>query len=444
MGALVLGFFLRLWDLGGPSLSVDEGMSLYVAGLLQHAREIDVHPPGFFALLHGWELVAPPSEAWLRLLPVLAGWLCLPALYWLARELDQPPIAPVAVLAVSCYHVQYSRELRMYPFLCLFAVLGLAALHRGLHGRKVWLALSALCFCAADWTHYFGLLIPFVGLALVRLDTAMRWLVTWGVSFLGFLPWLAGFRSPAQDLTLRMLPGVQDLLEMWGRMAAGDYGPVDNLWYAAGGLVVVGLVGWDRRSVTLFWVVGAPLVVWLMSRFTPLRAFEYKYFVWCAPALALVVARHRLLWAPFAGINLVVWAWLVISPSGQGQDWREAAQMLGQRQPGAIVLVHPGMMAAPLLYYGLRPEEMRPTDDLDVGSLEGADEVWLVFTPHHPLAVRMNLEERLGRAGWDHTFVSPNQERALPSAVVRVLRFTKGSPPGSEKTGDLNPGRTDR
>lgn len=401
-------------------------MSWYVSGLLEHAREIDVHPPGFFWLLKLWSRLGGYSETWLRLLPVLAGWLCLLALYWLARELDQPPVAPVALLAVSCYHVQYSRELRMYPILCLFAILGLAALARGLHGRKAWLVLAALCFCAADWTHYFGLLIPFVGIALVRLDSAMRWLVTWGLSFLGFLPWLAGFRSPAQDLTLRMLPSVQDLLEMWGRMAAGDYGPVDNLWYAAGGLVVVGLVGWDRRRLTLFWVVGAPLVVWLMSRFTPFRAFEYKYFVWCAPALALVVARHRLLWAPFAGINLVVWALLVIAPSGQGQDWRGAAQMLAERQPGAVVLVHPGMMAAPLLYYGMPADGMRPTDDLDLTSLEGAEEVWLVFTPHHPLAVQKELEMRLSQAGWKRTFVSVDEKRALPSAVVRVLRFSKG------------------
>lgn len=436
-----MGLVLRLWDLGGQSLSVDEGMSHYVAGLLQHAREIDVHPPGFFAVLHEWEglakrtpepklgqppdPVSPPSELWLRLLPALAGWLCLPALYWLARELGQPPVPPVALLAVSCYHVQYSRELRMYPFLCLFAILGLAALHRGLHGRKGWLVLAALCFCAADWTHYFGLLIPFVGLALVRLDTAMRWLVTWGASFLGFLPWLAGFRSPAQDLTLRMLPSLQDLLETWGRMAAGDYGPVDNLWFAALGLAVLALTLRDRRPLTAFWIVGAPLAVWLVSRFTPFRAFEYKYFVWCAPALALVVARHRFLWAPFAGLNLVVWAWLVVAPEGHGQDWRSVAGILRQRSPEAVVLVHPSMMAAPLLYYGLAPQDMRPTDALELATLPAAGELWLVYTPHHPLAVRMQLEEALSRSGWKRSYVSIEEPRVLPSAVVRVVRFTR-------------------
>jgi len=428
VGALLLGLVLRLWELGLASLSVDEGMSWLVSGFWQSARDWDVHPPGFFFTLHYWSKLGGLSELWLRLLPALAGWLCLPALYWLARELDQPPGAPVALLAVSCYHVQYSRELRMYPLLCLFAVLGLAALARGLRGRKAWLAPAALCFCAADWLHYFGLLVPFVGLALVRRDTALRWVVAWGASFLGFLPWLAGFQSPPQDLTLRMLPGIQDLFEMWGRMLAGDYGPGGNLLYAAAGAAVLALVLWDRRRLPFFWLVGAPLVVWLMSRFTPLRAFEYKYFVWCAPALALVLARHRLLWLPFAVVNLMVWAGLFVAPGGQGQNWRSVAGILRQRSPEAIVLVHPGMMAAPLLYYGMSPDAMRPTDALDLATLPSTGELWLVYTPHHPLAARMQLEEGLLRAGWTPSYASLEEKRVLPSAVVRVVRMTKGSP----------------
>lgn len=404
-------------------------MSVYVAALLEHVREVDVHPPGFFVCLRIWGTVMAPSEFWLRLLPALAGWLCLPALYWLSRELEQPPLAPVAWLAVSCYHVQYSRELRMYPLLCLFALLGLASLARGLSGRKAWLALAAVCFCLADWMHYFGLLVPFVGLAMVRRESALRWLVAWGASFLGFLPWLVGFRSNPQDLSLRMQPGLQDLFELWGRMAAGDYGPAGNLLFAAGGVAVLGLALRDRRPLTAVWLLAAPLLVWLVSRFTPLRIFEYKYFVWCAPALALVLARqHWVLQLAVAGLNLVVWAWLVIAPSGQGQDWRMAARVLQDRDPAAVVLVHPGMMAAPLLYYGLRQDEMRPTDELDLSTLPPAGEIWLVYTPHHPLAARMQLEARLSQAGWRRTYVSAEEPRALPSAVVRVVRFVKGSP----------------
>ena len=82
---LWLAFGLRLYRLDFQSIWWDEGHSIFVAGQpiaqIPTLPAMDVHPPAYFILLHGWLAVAGRSEFALRYLSVIFSLLTV-ALLW--------------------------------------------------------------------------------------------------------------------------------------------------------------------------------------------------------------------------------------------------------------------------------------------------------------------------------------------------------------------------
>src|SRR5687767_1476745 len=119
--ALLAGFGLRLYQLGGESLWYDETVSVYLAGqslpaLIAHTAR-DIHPPAYYLLLHGWRALAHPSlnfgleflYAW----PSLCFGLLMVALLYPVgiRLLDRHSALLAAWLAViHPFQLWYSQE----------------------------------------------------------------------------------------------------------------------------------------------------------------------------------------------------------------------------------------------------------------------------------------------------------------------------------------------
>ena len=450
--AILVGvaFFLRVFRLGDPSLSVDESMSLYVTQNLSHSGEIDVHPPLYFAALRLWSELGG-SETWLRLSSVLAGTLCIPALFWLLGRADWPRPTrwvPCWMLATSTYAVELSRELRMYPLLSLEVLLGLGFLLR-LRGDttspRTWLgyATSAL---AAAWTHYFGLFLVLLSPLILPYR---RWRVGAPLGLLVALPtvlWWWVYRPGSdQDLTLRQTPDLKLLLETVGRIGFGEIGPYGNPLLIGGGVLVLAWLGW-RASLTppaapleggarraerwlWSWALLPLLVVWLESSWGR-NVFEAKYFVWLAPAWFCLLAASRpprILLVAWLLANLAGQAWLQLPENYPSQDWRDVAQYV--RAHPDLVLVEPSMMAAGLLAYGIPPEAMHPVDDPSEVArlLAGQSHCLLITTPFHPAAQKADLAGFLQHFGTLNTVWE--RPRSLPSARVRVQRWVRSSPP---------------
>src|SRR5512136_1239716 len=88
----LLAFGLRVFWLDHQSLWFDEGWSWYVAarswaGLGEILRQVDSHPPLYYALLKVWMALAGQSDFSLRFLSVMAGTVALPSVYLLGRRL---------------------------------------------------------------------------------------------------------------------------------------------------------------------------------------------------------------------------------------------------------------------------------------------------------------------------------------------------------------------
>ncbi len=127
------GLGLRLLRLEWQPLWWDEGYSVYFA-TESLARMValtaqDIHPPLYYALLHGWLLAWGRADPWiLRLFSVLVGGLGLWTMARLARSLYPHRVRmalwALLLLAVNPMHVFYSQEVRMYG---LEMALGVAA-----------------------------------------------------------------------------------------------------------------------------------------------------------------------------------------------------------------------------------------------------------------------------------------------------------------------------
>jgi hypothetical protein len=208
LGAIVcLGAWLRLEDLGGESLWLDESAS-WIQSRGSFAELIamtanDNYPPLHNILLFASMKVFGSDSEWvLRLPSALLGILNLVAIYWLGSMLGGRIAGLLAalILALSGFHIYYSQEARMYALLAFAATLYAASAFYFARSPDWWraafVALSGLIllyahpFGALNWIALFGA----VGfLILPTVSDARRaiwlWLVANGIAALGFVPW---------------------------------------------------------------------------------------------------------------------------------------------------------------------------------------------------------------------------------------------------------------
>ena len=176
VAAVLIGFAVRLIDLEGPSIWIDELITrermLMSPGELW--ADLLRHVPLYFYTLHPWAGYFGTGPFFLRLPSVFFGTLTIAQMYLLGRQLYDRRIGVLVALiaALSPFLVFYSRMARPYPlvwFLVLTMInLYLAVLRRPTWGR--WLAF-ALAAVAAIYTH----LTAVVMLGVLGLYSLYHW-----------------------------------------------------------------------------------------------------------------------------------------------------------------------------------------------------------------------------------------------------------------------------
>lgn len=127
LAILLLAGFLRFYHLDAQSLWNDEGNSARIAertpDLILEGAAGDIHPPGYYLLLHGWRALVGQSEFALRSLSVVAGLALVLFTYLLGRHLfgDATGLMAAFLGALSPFAVYYSQEARMYALLAAFS-----------------------------------------------------------------------------------------------------------------------------------------------------------------------------------------------------------------------------------------------------------------------------------------------------------------------------------
>ncbi len=323
---LLLAAGLRFYRLDAQSFWSDEGNAIRAAQrpipLVIAAAAGDIHPPGYYLLLHFWRIPTGDSEFAVRALSVYIGLLTVALTGRLGRRMLGGGVGAGAAFlaAISPLAVYYSQEARMYGLLGLVAVASTDLLWNLFHRpRPATALLYTLVAAAGLYTHYS---FPFIlaahnllvfgrwvwaGLTRARRGTSQGvplqwWVALQALAVLLYLPWLPtalramGWPSAGRGYTLGGA-----MLDIFRALTAGltlEAAPARPVLIGAGALLVLGL--WPRRERAL---AVATLALWLLVPLVLIFAFDLYKPAYLKFLLAVLPSFHILL---AAGIyNLV-------------------------------------------------------------------------------------------------------------------------------------------
>jgi 4-amino-4-deoxy-L-arabinose transferase-like glycosyltransferase len=326
LAILLLAACLRFYRLGAQSFWNDEGNSARIAErtarLIVEGAASDIHPPGYYLLLHAWRALCGQSEFALRALSAFAGVLAVAFTYLLARRLFGATTGLLAAFlaSLSPFAIYYSQEARMYA---LLAALSAASTYLLLRAFAQWqianpksqirnlqsLFAYVLTSAAGLYTQYafaFVLLVHNAVFALWWLAVARRgtqrwrWLSAWAgaqaVIVVLYLPWLpVALRAtgwPSAEATVSLGTALLDVLRV---LTVGITLPLEEARAVLVGTGVPVLVGlWPRKGNRLN---TASVALYLLLPIALLFAFDLykpawlKFLVVVLPPFHILVAR---------------------------------------------------------------------------------------------------------------------------------------------------------
>ncbi len=385
--ALITGMaaILRIHSLAAKSFWFDEGVSVAIARLdwYNFARILwrrEANMSLYYFLLHGW-LLFGGSEFFVRSFSVLFAVASVPAIYLLGRQLFDSRVGLIAaaLLAVNAYLVQYSQDARSYSLMVLLGLLSSLYFLKCLSepsGRNrtayilssvlaVYAQFFSLLLVVAQWAS-LKMLAPGQTHLQTRTGKDCRWITLLVSPILIFV-----LTTGAGPLRWVQRPGWKDLWT-FALLSTGNGGPLLLLASVAACLAALApawhtrrerQVPWEvwRYRYLLCWLLAPLLLTLALSLIKPL--FVPRYFIFCLPALLLLVARglSRLRSAPLQATALLFVLILSLRGSAgyyrrdldiQRDDWRGATQyLLNHAQPGDALLFHAPMGRMPYEFY---------------------------------------------------------------------------------------------
>ncbi|MBD1922883.1 glycosyltransferase family 39 protein [Microcoleus sp. FACHB-831] len=161
-------------------------------------------PPLYFVLTRFWVQMWGSTPTVTRSFSALISLLAFPCLYWLCRELFEPPLVAwvaIAIVAVSPFHILYAQEARPYSLWIVTILLSSASLLRAmrLKTRGNW-TLYAITTALGLYTHLFSGLVV-IAHAIYLVATAgfrftkdvANFLIASFAAILTFSPWVVLF-----------------------------------------------------------------------------------------------------------------------------------------------------------------------------------------------------------------------------------------------------------
>jgi len=376
---ILIGLGLRAFRLDFQSMWYDEAIGR-LAGtwpfdeVLRFAFVDRVHPPLYFAALHGWERIGD-SVYFARFFSMWWGVLIIPLTFWLGRLIVDRRAAWLAasVVALSPFDVWFAQDIRMYPLVSAWVLLATGCFVRGLRRNRArdWIGYSLFVALAA-YTHHVALFIflPHALFLVVHLrrwlSVFRRWALASAAAAILYLPWLipvlldGGFSRTAtgwiQTPTLIDLPLTAYAFSLG---VTADWSLVwtwlPTLVWGYGSMVALRQrLDEDRRwprSVLIWIILIPPIVVWVFSLRKPF--YVTRYFAPLQPLAAILacagwatIARTRKAWLALAAAMLVpVYLYTLFNmyfiPHYFRQDWRAAAEFLCSEQRSTDQVIMP-------------------------------------------------------------------------------------------------------
>ncbi|MCK4546229.1 MAG: glycosyltransferase family 39 protein [Candidatus Eisenbacteria sp.] len=463
------GLFHALWYDEFLTVGAAQSFQDLPTKVLEH-----YHAPLFLVLLNLAMKITSSEPIW-RTIPLVAGALSIPAIYFVGSTLANRRVGlgASALLAISIFHIEQSTELRPYSFLVLFSILSVGFFWRALRtGRwRDWILLSFFS-AGALYTHYVSL---FLTLSLVLVFLIFLWVgfpregataglhrprvihlvVAAGCMVLMYVPGLPSvwalaahyFKTGVVGFAPTMNVGRPLDLEFLNKLAFEFSGRSLHALVLCVFMFGVGFVSWlldrDRRAILVGVTFAVPFAVLLVMR--PERFLAPRYLIYLLPLFLVTVAHGVLvswsrLWSRFSAkqptggavaVVVSIFAVLTVAPGtqlrayAQAEDWEDVVSFVGEVSlPREAIYVHPGFKSPAMLRRYMDDELMKrtrlrgklPYRNPNALFLGGADKAWVICRQPN-LTRKVGLAVSTARAESCRVFHMVN-------ARVTVCRFT--------------------
>ena len=347
---LVWLVFFSAWisNLGYPELTeeeafVDSFTSQPLGQMLDRLNVDEPHPPIFYLIQYGWNLVGGRRNEFLVRFPAVAlGLLLLSLAYRLGRAAGLEwwaALISVVWLGLNPQITYHVREARMYTLMAVTAAwLAVIALRFERLPRRGATLIAGAVTAIALLSHYFNVIfvgaLALWGLSAYRGQTRRRWLVAqvgaWGI----FVGWTVFFghaflnsTSLSQGKTWSFTLPPWDALAGMLRSGVFGYRDIPATWLVAigGGVLMamwlIGIFNSRGRVRSFLWFATAmPLVMyavasWLKPIYHP--KYVLPWLALAAPAIGWLITRRPRLGT---GLVLVTIAFMV-APTWRTLHW---------------------------------------------------------------------------------------------------------------------------
>lgn len=368
IGMLLLGIFFRFYNLDKKVYWIDEVNSslrslgytktemveqaftgeVITAATLHHYQQLDPeknwgdtmnalmgtaeHTPLYFMLSRLWVGWVGHSVATMRCLTAIFSVLVFPCLYWLCWELFRSARVgwlAMALVAISPLHLPYAQEARPYSLWTAITLLSSAVLLYTLRKqtRASWV-LYGISVIVGIYTHLlFSLVAIAHGLYVLVIEkwrftkTVLAYLLTSGVAFLAFVPWLTLFFT-----------NIEEVQESTASLSGGY--PLDymiNRWFLAFSEVFLSR---ELGGANFIMVVLSGFALFYLYRHAPRRSSLLLLILIGVSFLGLALPdliwggrrsiRIRYLFPYFTGIQIAL-AYLFATQAVWTKTWKQKA-----------------------------------------------------------------------------------------------------------------------
>ncbi len=321
IAAVWLAFFaVWLGNLGYPELTEEEAfvdiLASRPAGEILHTLQTDEpHPPLYYLIMHGWDLLGGSRNEYLVRFPSIAlGLILLSLTYRLGRATGlgwRAAVIAAVWLGLSAQLTYHVREARMYVLMAVTATLVvLVALRFDRFSSRRGIVIATVVTFMGLMSHYFNVffvgVVTICGTLMLHGRHRRRWLLTqvvaWGLFGLWTIFMGQAFLNPAS------LNG--------GKAWSFTLPP----WETLAGLVRSGLFGYRDVPDTWLVLMGSMLLIgawltgiflshhrsrWLLVSLVAVPLVLYALAGWLKP---IYHPKYMLPWLVFVAI---AWGWLV-------------------------------------------------------------------------------------------------------------------------------------
>lgn len=222
LGALLLlAFGLRAYHLGAQDIWWDEARNIATASrpldAIASAKELDIHPPLYFYLLHFWVALVGTSEFGVRFFSLWFGVVTVALVYRVGSYLKDRHVGWWAAFlaALTPLLVDEAQQARMYTLVIFLATLSTYLLLRAVNTRqpRLWIGY-VLSATASLYVHYSFVYI----LAAQNLCSALEFWNSWHRSQTPrkFFQWWTGTQVAIVLLYLLQVPNILRQLQIYG------------------------------------------------------------------------------------------------------------------------------------------------------------------------------------------------------------------------------------